>query len=266
MKGLDITGSRRKGNTHPAAERIRENIQEKALVKWEYVILRDLHLTQFRGCANCIVTGEEFCPVKDDMKGLSHKMHDADGMIFALPVCARQLTDLMKVVTDRLSHILHRRRFSGKKRLIPSTAGALEISDLLNYRDSLVHMWGSEVAGKGGTYEGFIPWTREQDNNQNLGAVAEESDEAPWRDAHPNPGLMDTIAFHGMRVMFDEGGEVFPTNRAYPGERRWMQNGASYLVDVPVNPVYHAVGFLLEIYPRRQIRKNLRDTNQGVSS
>jgi hypothetical protein len=67
MKILVLLGSPRKGNTYPAAERIRKTMQEKALVEWWYVMLRDLCLEPCRGCGTCVV----------------EKMEDADGVIFA---------------------------------------------------------------------------------------------------------------------------------------------------------------------------------------
>ena len=266
MKVLVIMASPRKGNTYRAAERIREIMKETAQVDWEYVMLRDLHLEQCRGCANCIVKGEEFCPLKDDIADLTQRMHDADGVIFASPVYALQVTGLMKVFIDRHSYILHRPRFFGKKALILSTAGAVGISDVLKYLESVVHMWGFEVAGKAGTYEEFIPGTRQQENNQMLRAAAEAFHAALRRKSPPKPRCMDIIGFHGLRATFDELDDVFPADRAYWEEKGWMEKDARYFVDVPVNPVYHAVGVMLEKYQRRQMRKDSRNTNHGVST
>jgi multimeric flavodoxin WrbA len=265
MKVLVIMGSPRKGNTYHAAERIREIMQEKARVDWEYVMLRDLNLEQCRGCANCIVKGEEFCPVNDDVSGLTRRMHDADGVIFASPVYSLQVTGLMKVFIDRHSYILHRPRFFGKKALILATAGAVGISEVLKYLDAVVHMWGFEVVGKAGIFEEFIPGTRQLENDQRLREAAEEFHASLQRKSPPRPGFMDIIVFHGLRATFDELGEVFPADRTYWGEKGWMEKDARYFVDVPVNPLYNAVGVLLEKFQRRQIRKDLREMNHRVS-
>lgn len=266
MKVLVIMGSPRKGNTYQAAERIREIMQEKAQIDWEYIMLRDLHLEQCRGCANCIVQGEEFCPVKDDAAGLTRRMHDADGVIFASPVYALQVTGLMKVFIDRHSYIMHRPRFFGKKALILATAGAMGISDVLKYLESVVHMWGFEVAGKAGIFEEFIIGSRQQENDRTLREAAEAFHSALQRKSPLKPRFMDVIVFHGLRATFDELYEVFPADRAYWAEKGWMEKDARYFVDIPVNPVYHAVGVMLEKYQRRQMRKDSRDKNHGVST
>lgn len=265
MKVLVVMGSPRKGNTCRAAERIREMMEENARIDWEYVMLRDLHLEQCRGCANCIVKGEEFCPIKDDAADLAQKMHDADGVIFASPVYALQVTGLMKVFIDRHSYILHRPRFFGKKALILSTAGAVGINDVLKYLDSVVHMWGFEVAGKVGILEEFIPGSRQHETDQKLRAAAAAFSGALMRVSPPRPGFMDVVIFHGLRATFDELAETFPADYHYWAQKGWMARNARYYVDVPVNPVYHAVGVLLEKYQRRLMRKDLRDTNVGWS-
>jgi len=266
MKVLVIMGSPRKGNTYHAAERIREIMREKALVEWEYVMLRDLHLEQCRGCANCIVKGEEFCPVKDDIAGLTQKMHDADGVIFASPVYALQVTGLMKVFIDRHSYILHRPRFFGKKALILSTAGAVGVDDVMKYLDSVVHMWGFEVACRAGILDESIPGSRQEENDRTLREAAEAFSAALRRESPSKPNFMDVVIFHGLRATFDELAETFPADRAYWEQKGWMGKEARYFVDVPVNPAYHAVGALLEWYQRRQMRKDSsRDTNAEVS-
>lgn len=260
MKVLVIMGSPRKGNTYRAAERIREIMQEKVPVEWEYVVLRDLHLEQCRGCASCIVKGEEFCPIKDDVPAVTRNMHDADGVIFASPVYALQVTGLMKVFIDRHSYILHRPRFFGKKALILATAGAVGIHDVLKYLDSVVHMWGFEVAGKVGTLEEFIPGSRNLENDQKLRVAAEVFSAALMRESPPRPGFMDVLIFHGLRATFDELAETFPADYAYWTEKGWMGEKARYFVDVPVNPVYHAVGSIVEWYSRRQTWKKTLET------
>ena len=40
----------------------------------------------------------------------------------------------------------------------------------------------------------------------------------------------------------DEFGELAPADHAYWMKRGWLEKGRRYYVDVPVNPVYHALG------------------------
>ena len=41
-------------------------------------------------------------------------------------------------------------------------------------------------------------------------------------------------------------------------EKGWMEKDTRYFVEIPVNPIYHAVALVLEWYQRRQIRKDMR--------
>jgi multimeric flavodoxin WrbA len=259
MKILVILGSPRKGNTWQAAERIRETMQEKAPVEWEYIMLRDLSLEQCRGCGSCFIKGEEFCPINDDVASVVEKMQDADGVIFATPVYALQVSGLMKVFIDRLSYILHRPRFFRQKALLLTTAGAVGTSDVLTYLDQIARVLGFDVAARVGILAEFVPESRKKENERELRAAAETFLAALRKGSRSSPGFSDVLLFHGQRATFDELGDLFPTDYAYWKDQGWLEPGRRYFVDVPVNPIYHAMGVLLEWYQRRQIRKDLRD-------
>jgi multimeric flavodoxin WrbA len=263
IKILAIMGSYRKANTYRATERIREFLQEKATVEWEYVLLRDVHLEQCRGCYTCFDRGEQFCPIKDDAALLEQKMHDADGVIFATPVYAFQVSGLMKTFIDRHSYICHRPRFFRQKALILTTAGAVGSKDVLKYLDLVTRIWGFDVAAKAGITShatmGPLPAYRVQENEQTLQAAAEAFLAALERGTRSKPGVFDVMAFHIGRAPCDELGERAPADHAYWTDRGWLQEGRRYYVDVPVNPIYHALGTLAEWYQRRQIRRDLRE-------
>jgi len=259
MKILVIMGSPRKGNTYHAAERIRESMQEKAPVEWEYVMLRDLHLEPCRGCGSCFVKGEGSCPIDDDVGSVVAKMQDADGVIFATPVYALQVSGLMKVFIDRLSYILHRPRFFRQKALILTTAGVVGISEVLTYLDQIARVMGFDVAARVGIRAEFVPEYRKKENERLLLVAAEAFLAALRKGSRSSPGLSDVLVFHGQRATFDELADQFPTDHAYWADQGWLEKGCRYFVDVPVNPIYHAAGVLLEWYQRRQIRQDLRD-------
>ena len=259
MKILVIMGSPRKGNTYRAAERIREILQEKAPVEWEYVMLRDLCLEPCRGCGSCIVRGEDVCPIQDDVDSVVGKMEDADGVIFATPVYAMQVSGLMKLFIDRISYILHRPRFFRQKALILTTAGMVGISDVLKYLDLIAGVLGFEVAARVGFPAELVPEYQKRKNEEQLQAAAGAFLAALRKGSRSRPGFSDVLLFHGQRATFDELAEQFPTDHAYWTDHGWLEPGCRYFVDVPVNPVYHAAGIILEWYQRRQIRKDLQD-------
>jgi len=258
IKVLVIMGSARKANTYRAAERIREILQEEAAVEWEYVMLRDVGLEQCRGCYTCFDRGEEYCPIKDDSALLEQKMHDADGVIFATPVYAFQVSGLMKVFIDRHSYIFHRPRFFRQKALLLTSAGAVGSKDVLEYLDTLARIWGFEVVARAGIVShakmGPLPAYRVRENEEKLQAAAKAFLAALRRGKRAKPGLFDVMAFHIGRAPCDELGERSPADHAY-----WAGKGRRYYVDVPVNPVYHALGTVAEWYLRRRVRRDLRE-------
>ena len=257
MKILVIMGSPRKGNTYRAAERIREILQEKIPVEWEYVMLGDLDLKQCRGCFSCFDRGEEFCPLKDDASGLEQKMQDADGVIFATPVYGMQVSGLLKVFIDRHSYIFHRPRFFRQKALLLTTAGVLGIKEVLDYLDTVARIWGFEVAARVGITTGILHEDRQRENEKRLQAAAEAFLAALQRESRSKPSFSDVIVFHGQRASFDELVTLLPADHTYWTDQGWLKKDARYFVDVPVNPLYHLLGGIVEWYLRRQTRKDL---------
>lgn len=263
LKVLVIMGSPRRANTYHAAERIREILQENAPVDWEYVMLRDVALEQCRGCYACFERGEEHCPIKDDAALLEQKMHDADGVVFATPVYGFQVSGLMKVFIDRHSYIFHRPRFFRQKALLLTSAGVMGNKDVLEYLDAVARIWGFDVAARAGIAShatmGPLPPYRVRENEEKLQAAAGAFLAALRRGTRSKPGFFDVMAFHIGRAPCDELGERAPADHAYWKNQGWLDTGKRYYVDVPVNPVYHALGTLAEWYMRRQIRKDLRE-------
>lgn len=72
-----------------------------------------------------------------------------------------------------------------------------------------------------------------------------------------NPGLFDVMAFHIGRAPRDEPGDPAPADQACRADRGWLEKGRRYYVDVPVNPVYHALGTAVE-WCQRRVRRDLR--------
>ncbi len=261
MKILVVMGSPRKGNTYRAAERIREAMQSLGDVEFEYLMLKDADLAQCLGCFLCFEKGEEHCPRKDDAPSIEQKMHEADGVIFASPVYGMNVSGLMKVFIDRLSYIFHRPRFFDKKALLLVTTGALGEKDVLDYLSLVAGIWGFEVAGRVGivTPPG-ISARQMQENEQKLMQAAKAFADTLNRKTRRSPHLRDVIVFRAQRGAFDELRKHAPADYAYWNEMGWLEPGKRYFVDVPVNPVYDAIGRVVEWQTRRQIRRSLAET------
>lgn len=96
-------------------------------------------------------------------------------------------------------------------------------------------------------------------NEEKLQAAAKAFLAALRRGTRAKPGLFDVMAFHIGRAPCDEFGERGPADHAYWKKQGWLEKGRRYYVDVPVNPIYHALGVAAEWYMRRRIRRDLRE-------
>lgn len=251
-------GSPRKGNTYRAAERLRELMESLGPVEFEYLWLRDANLLPCRGCFVCIEKGEEKCPQRDDAPAIEQRMREADGVILASPVYGMTVSGLFKQFVDRFCYVFHRPRFFEKKALLLTTTGALGTRETLSYLNLVAQVWGFEVAGRAGliTPPGEVPAYRQEENERKLAKAAGSFYDALRSGRRRSPGLKDVIIFHGQRGSFSELERAAPFDYRYWKEQGWLEPGCRYYVDVPVNPVYSAIGKIVERQARRQIRKD----------
>lgn len=258
-KILVIMGSPRKGNTFRACEEIRRIMEQELTLEFEYLWLHDANLLPCKGCLICFTGGEGRCPNRDDTPHIAQKMHDADGVIFATPVYGLNVTGQMKTFIDRFSHCFHRPRFFGKKALLLATTGIIGYEDVLKYLDTVARLWGFSVAGRAGLLTAEpVPRRLAEKNNHEIARAARDFIFALQQPGEIRPGLYDVIVFHGQRGAFSQLAEISPADYQYWKERGWLDRGTRYFVDVPVNPLYHAAGVVIEWISARQVRKDLQ--------
>jgi multimeric flavodoxin WrbA len=258
MKVLVIMGSPHKGNTYAAAKKIEESMQQRSPVEFEYLMLAETNLSPCRGCFVCFLKGESFCPIDDDASSIMEKMDEADGVIFASPVFGMNVTGLMKTFIDRFSYVFHRPRFFSKKAMLLSTTGALGQDDVLKYLGMVARIWGFEVVAKAGLVTprmGAERWFTPSQEDV-LARAGELFHEALIRKTRRSPGFMDVIVFHAQRGSFDLLEEEAPLDHEYWKAHGWFEPGRKYYVEVPVNPLYHSIGYLAERVVRRRIRRD----------
>ena len=257
-KILVIMGSPRKGNTYRACDELRGALEKELAVEFEYLWLTDAALLPCRGCGACFVNGEDRCPIRDDAALIVQKMQNADGVVFASPVYGMNVTGQMKSFIDRLSFNFHRPQFFEKKALLLATAGMLGHGVVLKYPGMVARQWGFEVAGSAGIVTPDpLPPHRASKNREVITRAAAEFAGALRRPARRSPGLRDVVMFHGQRAAFSQMESVFPADHRFWTEKGWFGRDARYFVDVPVNPLYHAIGKAVGWLSTRQMRKDL---------
>lgn len=140
-------GSPRKKDSLALVRRIEEQIQAREESSFEYVYLRNENFEDCRGCDQCFRKGEAFCPIRDGLNDLRKKIEEADGVIFACPVYAHQVTAPMKKFIDRLSWYFHRPVLFGKFSLIVVTTASTGLHGVIDYLKLIVKGWGLRLLG-----------------------------------------------------------------------------------------------------------------------
>ena len=258
IKILVIMGSPRKGNTYRACEELREYIQERIPAEFEYLWLKDADLLPCRGCLSCFAYGEDRCPIRDDGPAIAGKMDEADGVIFATPVYGMNVSGQMKIFIDRFCYNFHRPRFFGKTALLLATAGFMGEKEVLKYLADVAWLWGFGIAGKAGlTTMEPMPERWREENGRTIRKAAEGFASALRREKPRKPGLKDIIIFHGERASFSQLEKISPADYSYWKGKGWLDRKTKYFTSAPVNPLYHAIGVVMERIAARQVRKNL---------
>jgi len=258
MKILVIMGSPRKGNTFRACEEFREHLQKIYPAEFEYVWLTDSHIEPCKGCFVCFPQGEDKCPNHDDdIHVIEQKMLDADGVIFASPVYSANVTGQMKTFIDRISYTGHRPRFFGKKAFFLVTTGIMGADDVLKYLKTLAWAWGFECIGTVGliTPNGVVPRYRAEINTKLLRKAAETFSAGLLRTTPRRVSIRDVIHFYGGRGPFSQMETVSPADYQYWKSRGWLSPDMYWFLDVPINPLYRAIGKIVEMYAKRSFKK-----------
>lgn len=160
-------GSARKKTTYQAIQEFEKNLKQYGEFDFEYVFLSEYHLEFCQGCKLCFDKGEEFCPLKDDRNVLIEKMEHSDGVIFATPNYAFQISARMKNFFDRFAYILHRPRFFGKTFTAIVTQGIFGGNDILKYLEGMGANFGFYVT-KGSCVSTLEPMTELQQKKLKL--------------------------------------------------------------------------------------------------
>jgi len=154
-KVLAIIGSPRKGQTYKAVQLFERKLKEHGNIDFEYLMLRDYDLKTCTGCFNCLTRGEDFCPLIDHRDVIFEKMKTADGVIFATPNYALQVSAGLKNFFDRFAYIFHRPCLFNKTSIAIVTQGVYGGKDIVKYINSVAEFWGFRIS-KGALITGLM--------------------------------------------------------------------------------------------------------------
>ncbi len=174
MKILAIIGSpRKKGNSYQATKEVENQMKKWGDVEFEYLFLQDADLKMCMGCFNCISSGENFCPLKDDRVKIEKKMSESHGIIFVSPCYCQNVSGLMKNFIDRMAYIFHRPRFFQQRGMVLSSTAGSGLNETLDYLENL-HIWGFGKMIKLGVI--YPPWPASEGlKKKNRGKIKDAS-------------------------------------------------------------------------------------------
>jgi multimeric flavodoxin WrbA len=277
MKILTIMGSPRKGNTYRAVRRIEENMKALGEVDFEYLWLKDAGLADCRGCTVCFLKGEQRCPLNDLRQALEQKMLDADGVIFASPNYASNVSGLMKTFIDRFAYAGHRPRFYEQYALYVSTsAGPGGMKECLAAMQGPISHFGFRTAGTLGlmTPPFKVPAKYAEKNEKDIAAASGKLYEAIRNKGPATPSLTDVIGFRSIQAMGNELGEmyreIYPADAAYWKEKGWMDRSKYYYTNAKISPVTKAVARIavaaIMIYLKRTLFAEAGNKAKGTEA
>ncbi len=240
-------GSPRKGNTYRAVRRIEEHMNAMGDVEFEYLWLKDIGLASCKGCTTCFLRGEQHCPLKDGQEEIEKKMLSADGVIFASPNYASNVSGLMKTFIDRFAYAGHRPRFYEQYALYLSTsAGPGGLKKCLAAMQGPISHFGFRTAGRIGlmTPPFEVPRKYADKNEKALAAAAQKLYVMIKNKGLATPDFSDVLGFRSIQTMGIELGsmysEIYPADLAYWKEKGWMDRRIYYYTPAKIGPVKRA--------------------------
>ena len=244
MKILAIIGSARKGNTYRAVQRIEENMKKQGYVDFEYLFLKDQNLEACRGCTVCILKGEQKCPLKDSRAEIEQKMLSAEGVIFASPNYASNVSGLMKTLIDRIAYAGHRARFFEQHALyVVTSAGPGGMKECLAAMKEPISRFGFRTAGTLSlmTPPFKLPRSYAEKNDRMIDTAARQLYDTIKNKGPAKPSLMEVVGFRSIQTMGIMLGAMYestyPADSQYWKEKGWMDQSRYYYTEAKISPV-----------------------------
>jgi multimeric flavodoxin WrbA len=248
-----FVGSARKKHTYDAVVQFLSHLQSMGDIEYEIVRLSEYRLEFCKGCKVCFAQGEERCPLQDDRDLLLEKMMASDGIVFASPNYAFQLSASMKAFLDRLAFAMHRPRFFGKTFTSIVTQGVGRGGKIVDYLDFAAKCLGFNTV-KGSCITALEPMTlsEQQKMDQVLAAQAQRYNASLQAPGHPVPSWLMLIGFRmgrtSVRLELDESSRDY----RYYREQGWFES--DYFYPTRLGPAKKVAGKLFDAMQARMTK------------
>jgi multimeric flavodoxin WrbA len=259
-KIVTIISSPRKGETYKALQEFERQLQILEAMEIDTIWLREKQVRLCRGCFRCLEKGEEYCPLQnDDVTDLYRRMLAADGLIFATPNYALQVTALLKMFLDRLAFVFHRPCFFHKAYIPIVTQGVYGGKDIVKYLEDIGRFWGFNVA-RGvclTTPPGDRTASEQARIDRTLANAARKFYAALVGPQSPVPSLKSLAIFRLARSNHKFLAEETSRDYQYFKEHGWLDS--DYYYDIKLDPFKKLVGKGIDTIAVYLARKRKRE-------
>ena len=244
-------GTSAKRNTYLAVQEFEKNLKRHGDIDFEYVFLSNYHLEFCRSCLQCFLKGEENCHSKDDRNKLIEKLQNSDGVIFATPNYAFQVSARLKNFIDRLAFIYHRPRFFGKAFTGIVTQGVYGGTSILKYLNTTGESLGFHVSN-GACVSTFDPMTRPQ--RKKLNQEMEKAAARFYRELvrpTPSPSFFRLFVFRSTRTFMKSVDRKLRDYKYYKA-KGWFES--DYFYPTKLGPIKKLAGSLFDFLGRQMAK------------
>jgi len=244
-------GSARKKTTYQAIYEFEKNLKQYDEFEFEYVFLNEYHLEFCQGCKLCFDKGEQFCPLKDDRDVLFEKLDSSDGVIFATPNYAFQVSARMKNFFDRFAYIFHRPRFFGKTFTAIITQGVFGGNDIRKYLENMGANFGFHVT-RGSCLSTLEPMTELQQKKlkNKIRKASEKFYKELIRSKPEVPSLFRLMLFRMTRTSLKYIDEKY-FDYFYYKDKGWFES--DYYYDTTLGPIKSLAGFFFDFLGHKMV-------------
>lgn len=235
-------------HTYMTTKKLLDQVKSYGAVDYEIVSLFDYNIKACIGCKACLDKDEKLCPLEDDRDLLIDKMQSSDGVIFATPNYAFQVSGQMKVFLDRIAFYLHRPKFFSKTYTSLVVEGVYGGKKIIKYLDFVAQGIGFNVVKNKGIVKTLEPISEKQNtkNNQVIKTLGDKYYKTLMSHGYPKPSLMQVIIFRVTRSKIKESLDSSYKDYNYYESKGWF--GSSYYYGVKLNPVKSLLGKLADYF------------------
>jgi hypothetical protein len=200
---------------------------------------------------------------------LIQKIENSDGVVFATPNYALQVTAIMKNFFDRLAFVFHRPRFFHKTLMGIVTQGAYGGRNIVKYLESIGEWWGFSIA------KGFYVTTISPRTTAEQAEITKQAVKAARRfyksltcKRSYSPSLFRFMIFRMVRSMYKAVPNEELKDYCYFRDKGWLESSFYYPASVGIikkifGRLIESMGRSLAIKRNNELYKAVQNSNQS---